>query len=144
MEHDTGQGHTYTHMLQRSHGLCQSLAEYGNTKCNPASIKSVRVFGVLQWNTTQKNSLEDLASSSCQASPPPSSSLSTGWGGGLGTAAPILAASSDAKSPPLFGRACQARSKHTKASKESYLLGGEKHNMEILGVIRFIKLQNDT
>ena len=88
----------------------------------------------MQWNTIQtKNSLEDLASSSsCQASPPPSSSLSAGWGGGLGMAAPILAASSDAKSPPLFGRACQIRSKHIKASRESYLLG-QKNTCTFLG-----------
>ena len=51
----------------------------------------------------------------------------------MGTAAPILAASSDAKSPPLFGRACQARSKHTKASKESYLIGQKTQHENFRG-----------
>ena len=34
-----------------------------------------------------------------------------------------------------------SRPKHTKGSKECYLLG---HNMQIFGVIHFIKLQNNT
>ena len=36
------------------------------------------------------------------------------------------------------------RSKHTKGLKERYLLGGEKHNLQIFGVIPLVKLQNDT
>ena len=35
------------------------------------------------------------------------------------------------------------RLKHIKGSKEHYLLG-QKHNLQILGVIPFIKLQNNT
>ena len=34
-------------------------------------------------------------------------------------------------------------SKHIKGSKERYLLG-QKHNIQIFGVIPFVKLQNDT
>ena len=32
---------------------------------------------------------------------------------------------------------------HPKRSKERYLLG-QKHNLQILGVVPFVKLQNDT
>ena len=35
------------------------------------------------------------------------------------------------------------RSKHMKGSKERYLLE-QKHNLQMFGVIPFIKLQNDT
>ena len=37
----------------------------------------------------------------------------------------------------------ETRSKHMKGSKERYLLG-QKHNLQIFGVILFVKLQNDT
>ena len=35
------------------------------------------------------------------------------------------------------------RSKYIKSSKEHYLLG-QKHNLQMFGVIHFIKLQSDT
>ena len=37
----------------------------------------------------------------------------------------------------------QAKSKRIKGSNERYLLG-QKQSLHILGIIRFIKLQNDT
>ena len=36
----------------------------------------------------------------------------------------------------------EARAKRIKGSKERYLLG-QKHNLQIFGVIPFVKLQND-
>ena len=35
------------------------------------------------------------------------------------------------------------KSKHINGSKECYLLG-QKHNLQIFGVIPFVRLQNDT
>ena len=52
----------------------------------------------------------------------------------------VLAIVVPSECSPLVGSGI---SKHIKGSKERYLLG-QKHNMLILGVMPFIKLQNDT